>query len=99
MLNPGGRSEGRVAGANQTVVGIALTKMTGGRYEAIAASTRLTSLLPEIGAQIAESHDRQSHQYRITFQRPAGASGPIGDIKMATRPGMLPTLTINGRMP
>ena len=36
---------------------------------------RLATLLPEIGAQIAKSHDRQSHQFRLTFQRPNGASG------------------------
>jgi len=99
MLNPGGRSAIQVAGANQTVVGIAVSKVTGGRYEAIAASTRLATLLPEIGAQVAESHDRQSHQYRVTFQRPAGATGAVGDIRMSTRPGMTPTLSINGRMP
>jgi hypothetical protein len=55
--------------------------------------------LPEIGAQVAKSHERQSHQFRVTFQRPNGASGQMGEIGMMSRPGTTPTLTINGRMP
>lgn len=97
MVNPGSRSDS--GGANQTAVGIAVAKQTGGRYEAIAASTRLATLLPEIGEQVAKSHVRQSHQFRITFQRPNGASGAVGQIGMSSRPGTTPTLTINGRMP
>lgn len=99
MVNSGSRSEGSFGGANQTNIGIAVAKDTGGRYEAIAASTRIATLLPEIGEQVAKSHARQSHQFRITFQRPGSASGAIGEIGMASRPGTTPTLTINGRMP
>ena len=33
-------------GANQTEVGVGLTKMTGGRFESIAAPNRLATLLP-----------------------------------------------------
>jgi len=99
MVSTGSRSDSTLSGANQTNIGIAVSKQTGGRYEAIAASTRLATLLPEIGAQVAKSHARQSHQFRITFQRPNGASGAIGEIGMSTRQGTTPTLTINGRMP
>jgi len=99
MVNVGARSETSFGGANQTNVGIAVAKDTGGRYEAIAASTRIATLLPEIGEQVAKSHLRQSHQFRITFQRPGSASGAVGEIGMASRPGTTPTLTINGRMP
>ena len=52
-----------------------LTKGTGGRYEALNSETRLSTLLPEYGKQIARSHQRQSHQYRITCQ-PTGAGVP-----------------------
>jgi von Willebrand factor type A domain len=99
MLNVGARSQNSISGANQTIVGSAVAQQTGGRYDAIAASTRLATLLPEIGMQVAKSHARQSHQFRITLQRPNGGSGPIGDIGLSTRPGTTPTLTINGRMP
>jgi len=99
MVSTGTRSDSTLSGANQTNIGIAVSKQTGGRYEAIAASTRIATLLPEIGEQVAKSHARQSHQFRITFQRPNGASGAIGEIGMSSRAGTTPTLTINGRMP
>ena len=99
MLSTGAQSGRSIAGANQTIVGDAVAKTTGGRYDNIAASTRLATLLPEIGAQIAKSHARQSRQFRLTFERPSGASGPMGEIGAASRPGLTPSLTINGRMP
>jgi hypothetical protein len=61
--------------------------------------TRIATLLPEIGAQVAKSHARQSHQFRITFQRPNGASGPLGEVGAAARVGLTPMLSINGRLP
>lgn len=99
MLNLGAKSQNSVTGATQTIVGSAVAQQTGGRYEAIAASTRLATLLPEIGAQVAKSHLRQSHQFRITFERPNGGSGPLGEIALSTGPGTTPMLSINGRMP
>jgi hypothetical protein len=99
MLSTGAQSAGSVAGANQTSVGDAAAKTTGGRYDNIAAMTRIATLLPEIGAQVAKSHLRQSRQFRITFQRPSGASGPLGQVGAATRVGLTPLLTINGRLP
>jgi hypothetical protein len=99
MLSTGALSGRSVAGANQTAVGEAVTKATGGRYDNIAASTRVATLLPEIGAQVVKSHARQSRQFRITFQRPNNASGPLGQVGAATRVGWTPALTINGRLP
>jgi hypothetical protein len=99
MLSTGARGGNIVSGANQTNVGDAVAKTTGGRYDNIAAMTRIATLLPEIGAQVAKSHARQSHQFRITFQRPNGASGPLGEVGAATRAGFTPMLSINGRLP
>jgi len=96
MLSTGSQS---ATGANQTAVGDAAAKNTGGRYENIAAATRLATLLPEIGAQIAKSHERQSHQFRLTFQRPNGVSGAMGQIGAQIRTGLNSSLTINGRLP
>jgi hypothetical protein len=99
MLSTGVQSTRSVSGANQTAVGDAVAKMTGGRYDNIAASTRLATLLPEIAVQITKSHARQSRQFRITFQRPNGASGPLGEVGAGTRAGLTPSLTMNGRLP
>ncbi len=95
----GSPTQSSSGGANQTQIGLAITKQSGGRYEAIAASTRLATLLPEVGAQVAASHVKQSHQYRVTFERPGGRSGPVGSIGMAVAAGLTPNLTLDGRMP
>lgn len=87
-------------GANQTQVGIAVTEYTRGRYENIAAATRLASLLPEIGKQVAESHEKQSSQFRLTVQRPDGAKGDLGPVSARARGGVtLRGLSIDGRLP
>jgi hypothetical protein len=84
---------------NQFIVGENVAKVTGGRFEPIAAATRLSTLLPEIAAQIAKSHARQSSQFRIMFQRPATATGPVGTITAHTRPSLTLSLSVNGRIP
>jgi hypothetical protein len=65
-------------GSVQTNVGLAVTQLTGGRYEGIAAASRLATLLPEIGTQVAKSHEKQSHQFRLTLQRPAARPATSG---------------------
>jgi hypothetical protein len=89
LLSGGGRTG--TGGANQTQVGIAVTQMTRGRFENIAAGSRLQTLLPEIGAQVAKAHERQSNQFRLTVERPAGAKGDLGKISMGARGGLRPT--------
>ena len=99
MLSNSSKQLDIATGTNQIEVGLRLTQMTGGRYEAIAAQTRLTSLLSEYAKQIAKSHARQSHQYRITCQ-PAKGSKPAAPINASTtRSGLSAALTLDGRVP
>ena len=87
-------------GANQTQVGLAITQMTRGRYESIAAPTRLATLLPEIGKQVAESVAKQSKQFRVTVERPAGKSGELGKVSAGARSGIsLLGLSMDGQLP
>ena len=87
-------------GANQTQVGLAVTQMTRGRYESIAAPTRLATLLPEIGKQVAESVAKQSKQFRVTVERPAGKSGELGKVSAGARSGIsLLGLSMDGHLP
>ena len=87
-------------GANQTQVGLAVTQATRGRYESIAVPTRLATLLPEFGKQIASSHEKQSHQFKITVERPAGKSGEVGQLSAGARGGLqLQGLSMDGRLP
>ena len=92
------RSVDIASGTNQIEVGLRLTQGTGGRYEAINAETRLSTLLPEYGKQIARSHQRQSHQYRITCQ-PTGGGTPKQIMANTTRSGLSAALTLDGRIP
>jgi hypothetical protein len=84
----------------QQEVGMRVSKYTRGRYEAINASSRIATLLPEIGAQIAKGSQGQSQQFRITADRPGGASGAASNLSMSAKAGMAVTsLTMDGRIP
>jgi len=95
-----GASRSLGGGANQTQMGIAVTEFTKGRFENINSATRIASLLPELGEQVAQSDERQSHQLRITAQRPAGASGPLTRIAVGVAGGYaVNNLSFGGRIP
>jgi hypothetical protein len=98
MVGPSSQS-GTTNVSNAIQIGINATKQTGGRYESIAATTRLVTLLPEIGTQVAEAHERQRAQYRVTFERPAGKTGQVGEIGLSAGRGMAVKLTLDGHMP
>ncbi len=86
------------AGANQTQIGLAVTKLTNGRYEAIAAPTRLATLLPEIGDHIARSY--LDGRVRIAFTRAGGASGEPQRVSLATREGLKASaVSFDARLP
>jgi hypothetical protein len=99
VMLSGARSPNSFAGANQTQVGLAVKDLTRGRYDNIAAASRLATLLPEIGAQVAESHQRQSRQFRLTVERPSGSKGPIGTIGGNVPAGYTARITGDGAMP
>jgi hypothetical protein len=81
-------SRSATGGANQTDIGINAAKLTGGRFESIAAPSRLATLLPEIGSQVATANERQARQFRVTVERPAGASGPLQQVTMSAFGGL-----------
>jgi hypothetical protein len=85
-------------GALQTEVGSGLSKLSGGRYEKLATTNRLATLLPELGKRIANNHVRQSHQFRITYERPANAAEQPR-IGASVRAKGTPLLSLDGRLP
>lgn len=99
IMLSGTRSARTIAGANQTQVGIAVTELTGGQYENIAAASRLATLLPELGERVAASHERQRTQFRITVDRPSGGRGPMGTVRMTSRAGLRIHLSRDGHLP
>jgi hypothetical protein len=60
----------------QPVIAIPLVQATGGRYEALSSTSRLTTLLPEFGEEIA-SLQRQGDQLLVTALRQGGLTGPL----------------------
>ena len=97
LYNSGGQSSS--GGANQTNVGMNETKFTGGKFENVNSATRIATLLPEFGKTVATAVERQSHQFRITADRPSGASGDIGKISMGAKsPLVTAGLSFDGRV-
>jgi hypothetical protein len=70
------------AGANQSRVGTAAAKYSGGTYENVNNATRLESLLPAIGEDVAAAVERYRRQFRITAVRPANATGAVGKVNV-----------------
>jgi hypothetical protein len=102
MLSNSGQSASSVVavGARQVQLGKTIADLTGGRYEAIAAASAIPTLLGEFGAMIADAHNFQSRQYMVTAERPAGATGPMGQLGAgSTRPGVKFTVTAQGLKP
>lgn len=100
MLGTNATSPNSIVGARQVQAGKLLADETGGRYEAIAAATRIATLLPEYGEVVADAHEFQSQQYLVTVERPAGATGALGELAMGlTRPGLTFAATPQGLMP
>jgi hypothetical protein len=94
-----GATSGSGGGANQTNIGMNVTKFTGGKFENVNSATRIATLLPEFGKTIATAVERQSHQFRITADRPAGASGDLGQISMGAKaPLVTAGLSFDGRI-
>jgi hypothetical protein len=77
------------AGTNQSRVGTAVAKYSGGAYESVNNATRLASLLPEIAQKVATAVARQRRQFRITASRPAGATGDIGKVDVGVSPPLV----------
>jgi GTPase len=89
-----------VTTVRQALIAIPAVKATNGRFEALPVASRLATLLPEIGQQLAVAHTRQSKQFRVTVERPAGVTGPLQNPQIAlTRTGLSGAVTLDGRLP
>ena len=77
------------AGSNQSRVGMSVAEYTGGTYESINNATRLASLLPGIGKNVAAAVERHRRQFRITVDRPARATGDVGKVNVGVKPPLV----------
>ena len=69
-------------GILQAELGQMLAANSGGRFEQVNAGSRVATLLPEIGAQVAKTIGGSSRQFRIVVERPNGASGDLGKLSL-----------------
>jgi hypothetical protein len=84
--------------ALQSVVAIPATKATNGRFETLAVSSRLATLLPEWGRDLAVLHTRQVAQFRVTVERTRSGDLQSPRIELA-RPGLTGSVTRDGYLP
>jgi hypothetical protein len=82
----------------QAIIGIPVVKATNGRYESLAASSRLATLMPEWGKDLAALHQRQTHQVRVTVERAQAGDLQNPRIELA-RTGLNGQVTIDGFLP
>jgi hypothetical protein len=82
----------------QSVVGIPLVKATNGRYEALAVSSRLATLLPEWGKELGALALRQANQVKVTVERKQGGDLQNPRIELS-RAGLNGQVTIDGVLP
>jgi hypothetical protein len=95
LLNIGGQGATQSNGG-QVELGLTLSKMSGGRFENFNGTTRLTTLLPEIGKQIAQSVALQSHQYRVSYDRPGKPNEKGAAIGAAVRRDGVVKMSLRG---
>lgn len=84
----------------QALIGIPAVESTGGKYEPLAISNRLVSLLPEWGDEINALHRKYGSQVLVTAVRREGLTGPLRnpEIRLAF-PGLNGEVSVNGVPP
>ena len=75
-------NRGAGGGLLQEELGQLLANNSRGRFEKINLANRVATLLPEIGAEVAKTLGGASRQFRITVERPGGASGDLGKMSL-----------------
>ena len=80
----------------QIDLGLNITKFTRGKYESFNGTTRLATVLPEIGKIVAQSVALQSQEYRITYERPAKPKENGGALNAQVRREGVIRLSLHG---
>ena len=86
-------------GAIAAQVGSNVGEVTRGSHESLAAGSAFVTMLPELGQDIARKHRLVSHQYRVTYAPPDGASDQPAIAIGTTRPGLNLIATLDGNVP
>ena len=63
-----------------------VSQRTRGRFETFSATQRMTTLLPELGAEVAKQS--AGNQFIVTVERPSGATGKLGVLSLSPPNGV-----------
>ena len=93
-----GESVANLKTGRQALIATPLVDASKGKFETMVAFSRLTTLLPEWGKQIAASHTKQTNQFRMVLERPNGNTGQLNNPGLRiTRPGANAAISFDGR--
>lgn len=96
-INRGASGLASLDEGRQTLIAIPATKVTRGRYESLANGSRLATLLPELGGQIAALHRKQVSQLLVTAYRRPGLKGPLQNAQIGlTRKNLNGKVSLDG---
>lgn len=95
LLYSGSSGRSATGGQLQTEVGLAVTKMTGGRYEYINTMSRYITLMPELGAEVAKQTVGQAKQFRIVAER--AKSGDTGRLSLGVAGKLASNVTLEAQ--
>jgi hypothetical protein len=82
----------------QTIIGRPTARATNGRYESLPVPSRLATLLPEWGRDLAALHVRHAKQFLVTVERARGGDLRNPKIELA-RAGLTSTVSKDGYLP
>jgi hypothetical protein len=69
----------------QALIAQQIVKATNGQFEALSDARGLNDVLPKWGQELAGIHIKQTNQYRVVLERPAGATGPLNPANLELR--------------
>jgi (2Fe-2S) ferredoxin len=82
----------------QALIATPIVNASKGKFETLVQFSRLATVLPEWGKEIAVSHAKQLTQFRAVIDRPGGATGPLNNLGLRlTRPGLNGSVSADGR--
>lgn len=83
--------------SRQVLIALPAVESTGGKYEALAISNRLATLLPEWGDEINQLHRKFNNQSLVTVRRQEGLVGPLRNPEISlAREGLVGEVSLEG---
>jgi hypothetical protein len=96
VITMGGTNTSSTSGT-QLEIGTALARLSGGHFENINSTSRLATLIPEIGQLVALNAAAQQNQYRVTYEPQGKRNSSVKVGVSVSRDGTTVTTSRDGR--